>query len=380
VTPFTKSAASTLATLLLLLGLERAHPSHRPGAAPGWLQALARDLAHHGPNEEDELGLLAGYYEDLLEASRSATRRADPEEGWRGSIRLDETHERVQGFLWYRLKPGLDLVTSAGTRVVTSSAGLADREYALEKPAGVHRIAFVGDSLVRGLGAPFGRALEPRFEEWLNATQSGGEVRGFEVLNFGVEGYRLTQLLHVALELVPPLRPDAVLLGLSDLAVSRNFGNHVARLVHEGVDLEHPFLRELVERAGVKRDDTIDEAEAKLARVRRDLVRACLAQMRDGLRERGIGLVAALLPTVTESDRLEARFAEARALLQELGIPALDLLDAFAGAPDLAALRVSRVDHHPNERGCELLLSRLARRLEEAPPACELLLGRPLRR
>jgi lysophospholipase L1-like esterase len=380
VTPFARDAAMTTGLLAGLLLLERAHPSHKPGFAPSWLQAQVRDLAHHGPNEEDELGLLAGYYEDLLNASSAATKREDPEEGWRASAKLDETHEHVQGYLWYQVKPNLDLVTASGTRVVTNSHGLVDREYALDRPAGTRRIAFVGDSLVRGLGAPQGRALEPRFEVWLNATQPDAATRAYELLNFGVEGYRLTQLLDVALERTPAFHPDVVLLGLSDLAVSRNFGNHVARLVHEGVDLKYPFLRDLAERAGVKREDTIDLAESKLARVRTELLRDCLREVRDGLRAQGIALVAILLPTVTEPDRLEPRFAEARTLLAELTIPSLDLLGAIGEGDDLDALRVSKVDHHPNDAGYGRLLDRLIRELDAKPEAATLLLGHAARR
>jgi lysophospholipase L1-like esterase len=234
---------------------------------------------------------------------------------------------------------------------------------------------------VRGLGAPFGRALEPQLEAWLNATQVDATTRAYEVLNFGVEGYRLTQLLDVALEATPRFAPDAVLLGLSDLSVTRNFGNHLARLVHEGIDPKYPFLREWVARAGVHPDDAIDEAESKLARHRAAIVRDCLMELRDRLAGRGVAFVVVLLPTVTEPERLAPRFAEARALLAELAIPTLDLLDAFAaaGARGLDALRVSRVDHHPNEAGQGALLATLQARLAAAPATAGLLLGHPVR-
>src|SRR5688572_4552033 len=373
-TPFWKSAVTTTAIAGGLLALERAHPSNRTPLVPAWLQSFVRDLVHRGPNEEDESGLLAGYYEDLLNASNATTSPKDPEVAWRNTMRLDETHERTGDFLVFRPRKGLDVVTVAGVRVTTNSLGLSDREYPRAKPEGARRIAFVGDSLVRGLGAPSGRALEPRFEEWLNATQLAPPYATYEVLNFGVEGYRLTQLMDVALEQVPPTGADVVLLGVSDLSASRTFGQHLARLVHEGTDLEYPFLRELVTRAGVERDDTLPEAESKLARVRVEIQRACLATLRDRLRERNVELVAVLLPTVTDSRTLAEKFDEIQVVLRELSIPTLDLLDSFSGA-DLEQVRVSRVDRHPNEAGYGLLLERLVTRLEEAPATAALLLG-----
>jgi hypothetical protein len=65
------------------------HPSRQPKRVPAWLPPIVRDLAHHGPNEEDELGLLAGYYEELLNASNEATHRSDP--GRAGATRSGST-------------------------------------------------------------------------------------------------------------------------------------------------------------------------------------------------------------------------------------------------------------------------------------------------
>lgn len=377
--PFARRAAGTLALLGGLLALEQLHPSHRRPHVPAAVGAIVRDLVHHGPNEEDELGLQAGYYEELLNASNDATRKEDPEAGWKNSIRLDATHEQVRDFVFYRLKAGLDVEGAGGDRIRTNRFGLADRDVTEAKPAGTWRIAFLGDSLVRGLGAPFGRALEPRFEEWLGATQVAAPIGAYEVLNFGVEGYRLTQILDVACKRVPPFQPDAVLVGITDIGASRNFGNHVARLVHEGIDLEYPFLKELVARVGVTPEETIGEAENRLARVRRELLGDCLKMMRERAAALHAPLIAVLLPTVTESDKLAERFAEMRGLLQELAIPTLDLLDTFADATDLAPLRVSRVDHHPSERGYGMLLERLQQRLAADPATATLLLGHPVR-
>ena len=377
--PFWKSVATTGALLLFLLALEQLHPSRRRPHVPAVVAALVHDLVHHGPNDEDELGLQAGYYEELFGASRDATRANDPEAEWQQTIRIDESHRRVAEYMLYELKPDLDFVGAGGERIVTNRYGMADRACSEAKPAGTRRIAFLGDSLVRGLGAPFGRALEPRFEEWLDATQRDDAVKSYEVLNFGVEGYRLTQILDVACRRVPPFQPDALLLGISDLGASRNFAWHLARLVHEGIDLRYPFLKELVARAGITARATFAEADARLVPLRREILGGCLREIRARADALHAPLVALLIPTVIESDRLPERFVEMRALLRELAIPTLDLLDTFADAGDLAPLRVSRVDHHPNEAGYGMILARLKRRLSADPATATLLLGHAVR-
>lgn len=377
--PFGRSVAATSALLIGLLAVEQLHPSRRRAHVPPAVAAIVHDLVAHGASDDEELGLEAGYYQELFEASRTATRSNDPEREWRRAFPLDESHRRVDDYLLYELKPDLDYLAAGGERIVTNHFGMADRPCTLEKPPRTRRIAFLGDSLVRGLGAPFGHALEPRFEEWLEATQRDGAVDSFEVLNFGVEGYRLTQILDVACRRAPPFAPDALLLGVSDLGAARHFAWHLARLVHDGIDLRYPFLKAIVARAGVRPGASFDESDARLLPLRREILGGCLREMQRCARDLHAPLVALLIPTVGESERLAPRFVEMRELLGELAIPTLDLLDAFAHAGDLAALRVSRVDHHPNEAGCGLLLERLQSRLAADPATATLLLGHPVR-
>jgi lysophospholipase L1-like esterase len=78
-----------------------------------------------------------------------------------------------------------------------NSLGMADDEVTLEKPEGIFRIAFVGDSVSANFG--FGLRSEIYLEtlaEMLNQQHSNG--RRFESLNFGVNAYSIGQSLRVA--------------------------------------------------------------------------------------------------------------------------------------------------------------------------------------
>ncbi len=371
--PFARSVRVTLALLLALLLLERAHPSVAPSFVPQWLREQVRDCIYHGLNEEDELGLLAGYYSELFDASREATRGGDLDAVWERALHRGSIHERLDSFLLYRPKPDHGDSKNPGTRHMTNSVGLFDREYPEARTPGVRRICWVGDSLSRGLGAPLGEGLEPRVEAWLGAGAAAG---GVEVLNLAVEGYRLTQFLKVVDLALPRWRPDVVLLGLSDLSVARIWGHHVACLVHEGIDLEYPFLRELVERVRLEPDDPPRVADRKLAPVRTEFVRAALATIRASCKAAGAELVVLLVPAVGESERLEERFREVREVTAELGLPRIDLVGAFAGIGDLSPWRVSEIDHHPNSAGYERLFDAFVAALERDPSSYELLAGR----
>ena len=69
-----------------------------------------------------------------------------------------------------------------GVPISIDSAGLRDREFPREKPPGVYRIVWLGDSTTLGWGVPLDGTAPKILERELNATGHGR----FEVLNAGV--------------------------------------------------------------------------------------------------------------------------------------------------------------------------------------------------
>lgn len=107
---------------------------------------------------------------------------------------------------WYR-KEG-----AAYVRI--NSAGLRDRERARPKPAGVFRIAVLGDSYAEALQVPLENAFWYVLEERLRACGAFGG-REIEVINFGVSGYGTAQELLMLRARVWAYAPDLVLLAVT---------------------------------------------------------------------------------------------------------------------------------------------------------------------
>ena len=68
--------------------------------------------------------------------------------------------------------------------VTLNELGYREREFELEKPPGVYRIAVVGDSFAYGQGLP----VEERFSNLLEAKLNSRGEQSYEVLNFSVPG------------------------------------------------------------------------------------------------------------------------------------------------------------------------------------------------
>ncbi|MFT4539586.1 MAG: lysophospholipase L1-like esterase [Planctomycetota bacterium] len=110
----------------------------------------------------------------------------------------------------YGLKPGLKTIFKMAD-FETNSRGLRDREYALQKPDGVYRIAVIGDSFTMGSGVPIEQVFHSVVETELNR---GAGERQYEVLNFGVGGYGIRDYIGVLQHQLPAYDPDLVLICL----------------------------------------------------------------------------------------------------------------------------------------------------------------------
>jgi len=118
-------------------------------------------------------------------------------------------------FCGARLQPGFRGWWSkeGAAEISINSFGFRDREHSSEKPAGVIRVAVLGDSYIEAFqvaqSAMFGSVLERE----LNARAADvGIEQSFEVLSFGVSGYSTAQELLALRQHVWQFDPDIVLL------------------------------------------------------------------------------------------------------------------------------------------------------------------------
>jgi hypothetical protein len=390
-TSFWRSCGSSTLILAALAGLGivgaswyRYHPTTDTTVKKALRTLHKRDLNREGRDQA-----VAGYYEGLLDSAATQTKMRgqfslDPRR-WLAHSGAEKTTDNPaqrgrrerDDFLRYDLMPNLDVAEYADPRIrlVTNSEGLADREYSHAKPAGTRRMALIGDSLARGMGAPpeadFESLLEAKLDAW-STSQHGPRV---EIVNFGVQGYNVTQFVDVVLERVPEYHPDVCLLVLSERAVFRRWTDHLASLVHDGMDLKYDFLRDLVRRAGVTPGMSEAVVNARLARYRLQTLSWALETMSQQARSTGTEFVVVLVPSADDPEVIIDQFGGARRLIRELGLKSVDVLDTFAYLPNLEGVRVNYADRHPNEAGHRMLFERLAGAFMQDPSLRTLVLG-----
>ena len=123
--------------------------------------------------------------------------------------------------LGWALRPGArGIYMDEGRALVRiSAAGMRDRLHPQQKPGGTYRIALLGDGYSEAMQVEyrdtFGFLLEDRLARC--DFRPGMQV---EVMNFGVRGYRLPQMLEVFEQRARQYSPDLVLVALSSEAGS----------------------------------------------------------------------------------------------------------------------------------------------------------------
>ncbi len=110
----------------------------------------------------------------------------------------------------------MDFRQEGFSRAKISSAGLRDVEHQVAKPAGVKRIAILGDSKTQALQVNIEDTFARLVENNLNGTDGKGKLgdshstkaKQFETINFGMSSYGLVQYYVQFLSRVRQYSPD----------------------------------------------------------------------------------------------------------------------------------------------------------------------------
>ena len=249
--------------------------------------------------------------------------------------------------LIFEMNPGW-----SGDGFSVNSFGMADDEVALEKPPGVFRIAFVGDSISANFG------LRPRPEIYLNvlARRLDGEARGglrFEALNFGVNAYSLLQSARMLETRALQFAPD---LAVAQLCLNDPYPSPTpyALLTPSGPSRLWNFLfrRLAPDRFWAWAFVEANYDGAGMANVKRGIARFA------EIARKGPPVVAVLFPYLYAPAYDEWGFerfhAYYRETAREAGLPLLDLYPAFRRAGVIRGLSENRDAIHPDREAHEL--------------------------
>jgi hypothetical protein len=262
------------------------------------------------------------------------------------------------------------------TALSLNTHGFRDREFPEGKPAGVFRVAVLGDSFAYGNGIAAGQ----RFSDLVR----GALPSGVEILNFGVPGHNTPELVSELRSRVVRFAPDFVLV---QWFVNDVEGDNRERPRYQPLlpfPAAHEWLHESsaaytlfdtwwtrrqvaglsgTSYAGYMRA-RFGDPQSEAARLDRQALRALVAEAED--RHIQIGFV--LFPDIAYElgDAYPFTFLHERmqAFCAERGLTCLDLRPDFAGVRNRPSLWANRLDTHPGALANVIAATRIVQTFE----------------
>lgn len=250
----------------------------------------------------------------------------------------------------------------------TNGFGFRDEDYqTADKPDGVYRVAFIGDSVTLGYDVDYDEIFVRRFDAWAKRALPGTKV---QALNFGVDGYNSLQIQEMLVAKVLDYEPDKVVyvMSLNDFDFEDASGEKI-RYFSKPESFVMAKLKVLYQRLSDEDyyeyywQSDKDYYEHYFER-NRDKVYAAINAMNQLLEKKDIDFQVAILPVFIfeqpSFDNYPAAGLHER-IMRFLGqnkIPAIDLLVGFRalnGPPKQYALD----EWHPNKLGHQVIAEQL---------------------
>ncbi len=312
---------------------------------------ILKSLKSNQPNTSDLRSMERGYYENLFDASSSnfldSGIQAPPD--WIDFPEMPLV-KLTSDMRYWTLEASRSEVIN-GYSFSTNAFGMRDKEYSLEKPDDVYRVAMLGSSHVMGWGVNDGETFGAIIEERLASARPDGKK--LEILNYGVGGYSPVCQLGVLRELALQKKPDAIYYiahGVDGALAIERF----ARLVQHQIPLEDAFLSDIVERAGLTTSMSQLAMQRELPPFAEELVLESYKKTVELVKEAGVLPVWIYMPRVPERDPNREQIDKLVAFAKEAGFITFDLSDLF-GDHDVDDLVMSQWDMHPNKPGHEMM-------------------------
>jgi hypothetical protein len=354
-----------------------------------WARARAVFESARSPelNHGDREAGAGGYYEGLIGGSDSPRGRSElalrllgkPTE-WTRFHAANVTRPLPDGdFLQFELKTHV-CKTLFGKPFTTNAHGMRDREYDLEKPPGIYRIAVLGSSMDMGWGIATEETYVNLMEDWLNCHAARrGINRRFEVLNFAVAAYSPLQRLEAFHRKALPFKPDLVIYSATTLD-TRLLEIHLCDLFRGHAKLPYTFLTDALTAAGLTDEDirteSPDDRLVHKETVKRKLhdhywpiYDGTLGSLAATCRSEDIAMACVIIPRVGKADAPEARaesVAQLRGIAAHHAISMFDLSGVFDNQ-DPSQFEIAAWDDHPNALGHRRLFLALTRALVNDP-------------
>jgi D-alanyl-lipoteichoic acid acyltransferase DltB (MBOAT superfamily) len=333
--------------------------------------AIGEELSKEKLSRQDLATLERGYYENLTRVDRfnsqlwerynkGANQQEEARDELQGRADWIANYMDTGGVLGFVLRPSLG---SKDEAFHTNRWGMRDKEYEKQAPPGTCRIALLGGSPEMNKEVPNNKLWEAVLEDRLNRENDHKLVKQYEILNFAMATHTPIQRLAMLEQKALSFQPD-VLFYIGHPSDGLKANNRLAELVMSGTTIPYDYLREVVEKAGVRADMPTRELRARLRSYSNEILAGTYHRVVEICRERNIVPVFIYLPNLRALGEEET--PDHLRLATEAGFTVLNMNGVFDGV-DEQTLHRNDYDFHPNAKGHRIIADRLYEVLRKNP-------------
>ena len=307
-------------------------------------------------NNRDKSVYERGYYDLILNNDEKSIALFNSKQNITKWNVDNKAYKKTGNVLIKEFKPDF-ITTFKGDTLKTNSYGLRDKDYSLIKESGVVRYSFVGGSYVMGSGVSNNENFAALLEDKLNHEGSSKT----EILNFGAGGYHLIQCVKVTETKVHPFKPDYLFYFIHSSDRIRCLEDFV-NLVQKGVNIDYPYLTNIVEKAQLKVGMCRLEIYNRLKPYINDIMEWGYGQIKENCSKNNTIPVAVYLPTQSSlKNDVDKEYCLRLAETNKFKV--IDLSDVYRGyRPE--DIQLAPWDAHPNEKGHKIISDKLYIRIK----------------
>ncbi len=312
-------------------------------------------------NKADLINVDNGYYSNLISTNDYCS------QVWQNDYDIARKWTQYNTMHMTRPTNNLLLVENIPNKTYTfrdvkysmNADGMHDKPYSKSKPDSCYRIIILGGSYESGNGISDDHDFISIVEKQLNdnyVAEIDGVKKHIELLNFSVNGYMLMQRYFIYSQKVRQWNPDALFLFIHTTYYLR-IVNYVNRLVSNGYEINDPYLRYVIKKTKISKDDDGGAVQNKLGYYADSINYYAAKGIGDIAHQDSVNLIAVFLPSL--KDVCGARdSAFLHNVCAQNKMREINLAKVFAGYTD-EALCLSDVDFHPNQKANNLIANKL---------------------
>lgn len=302
---------------------------------------------------KDKRSMERGYYQKLLTTENNSLQLSQVQLKKPKNWYDNKAYIKTNNILRKKFKPNFNTQFKNAT-LTTNSWGMRDQEYTLQKDSNTYRIALMGGSYEMGAGVDNQNTFESKTEKELNIIYN----KNIEILNFAVGGYHLIEGVF-NVENTLAFNPNALIYTAHSNEYSRLEGRLID-LLSSNIKIDDPYILKIKVKSGIGKGMCQLEKQNRIKPFIEEIINWGYSNISKQCKQNNIIPVWMYIPALGDSE--DPDYDKVLNIAKNNGFIIININSPYKNHK-VESLMVAPWDFHLNEKGHELIASKLIKEL-----------------